>query len=160
MVELTPISQTGIEKLKQELEDLEKELVEVKKRVAEAREQGDLKENGEYIYGRQQQGFIEGRMGEIRGRINFSEVIDCTKANTEVASFGTIVTIKDINTKDKDTFQLLGPFDADIEDDSISIKSPVGEAIIGMKVGDTASVEIPRGLYEFKLVKVEATDIP
>ena len=160
MVELTPISQTGLDKLKNELVDLEKELVEVKKRVAEAREQGDLKENGEYIYGRQQQGFIEGRMGEIRGKINFSQPTDCTLAKTDVASFGTIVTIKDINTKMKDTFQLLGPYDADIDDDSISIKSPVGEAILGMKVGDTASVEIPRGLYEFKLVKIEPSEIP
>jgi transcription elongation factor GreA len=160
MVELVPISQTGYNKLKTELKELEKELVEVKKRVAEAREQGDLKENGEYIYGRERQGFIEGRMGEIRGRINHSEVVDCTKVSTDTAGFGIIVTIKDVKTKEKDTFQLLGPFDANIEDDTISIHSPVGEAILGMKIGEKKSVEIPRGLYEFELVDIELSDIP
>lgn len=160
MVELEKISQTGREKLDKELEELGKELIEVKKRVAEAREQGDLKENGEYIYGREQQGFIEGRMGEIRGKINHSQVVDCTKVTCETVEFGTIVTLKDINTKVKDTFQLLGPFDANIDDDSISVKSPVGEALLGMKVGDKSSVEIPRGLFEFEILKIEAPDNP
>ncbi|MHC5155615.1 MAG: GreA/GreB family elongation factor, partial [Planctomycetota bacterium] len=77
-----PISQTGYDALKAELEKLEKEAAELRERVAEAREQGDLKENAEYIYGRQNLGFVEGRMGEIRGKLNFSKPVDCTEVPT------------------------------------------------------------------------------
>ena len=122
MLNLVPISKTGYAQLKEELVELEEELLEVKERVATAREQGDLKENGEYIYGRQQQGFIEGRMGQLRGSINLSEVIDCTKVTTDKAIFGTVVTVLDLTTKEKETFQLLGPHDADIDEGSISIR--------------------------------------
>ena len=81
MLDLVPTSQTGFNKLKEELNQLEKELAEVRERVAEAREQGDLRENGEYVYGRQQLGFIEGSLGELRANINRSEKVDCTKTN-------------------------------------------------------------------------------
>ena len=159
MVELTPISTTGYNRLKAKLKELEKERVEVSKRVGEAREQGDLKENGEYIYGRQRLGFIDGSLGELRAQINRSEVIDCTAVPCDKAAFGNIVTLRDINTKETDTFQLLGPNDADIDDDSISILSPVGDAIIGLAAGDKGSVTIPKGEYEFELIDIAKSEI-
>lgn len=160
MLNLVPISKTGYAQLKEELVELEEELLEVKERVATAREQGDLKENGEYIYGRQQQGFIEGRMGQLRGSINLSEVIDCTKVTTDKAIFGTVVTVLDLTTKEKETFQLLGPHDADIDEGSISIHSPVGEALDGMQVGDTESVTVPKGEYHFELLEITKGNTP
>ncbi len=95
------ISQTGFNKLNEDLSRLEKERAEVSKRVAEAREQGDLKENGAYIYGRQQLGFIEGRLGELRGKINRSEIVDCTTVQCDRALFGTVVSLLDLNTQEK-----------------------------------------------------------
>src|SRR6056297_3183945 len=139
MYDLIPISTTGYNKLKEELSELEKERVEVKKRVGEAREQGDLKENGEYIYGRQRLGLIDGRLGEFKGKINYSEVVDCTKIDTSKAEFGTVVTLRDLTTDDEVTYQLLGPNDADFENGSISIHSPVGDAIYGLSVGEKNS---------------------
>ena len=103
MHDLVPTSQTGFNKLKEELSQLEKELAEVRVRVAEAREQGDLKENGAYIYGRQEQGFIEGRLGELRAQINKSEIVDCTKVQCDRVTFGTVVSLLDLNTQDKTT---------------------------------------------------------
>ncbi|MEN8128414.1 MAG: transcription elongation factor GreA, partial [Planctomycetota bacterium] len=94
MHEILPISQTGREKLEEELVELEKEAVKLRERVAEAREQGDLRENGEYIYGRQNLGFVEGRMGEIRGKLNYSKTVDCTEVPTDKAQFGTVVTLR------------------------------------------------------------------
>ena len=90
-----PISQTGHNKLKEELSELEKEADDLRIRVAEARDMGDLKENGEYIYGRQNLGFVEGRMGEIRGKINSSETVDCTKVLCDRVDFGAIVTLRE-----------------------------------------------------------------
>lgn len=159
MHDIMPISQTGHEALKAELEKLEKEAVEVRQRVAEAREQGDLKENGEYIYGRQTLGFIEGRLGEIRGRLNFSKVVDCTQVPCDKAGFGTVVKLKNLETNGTIVYQLLGPHDADLTDDSISILSPVGEALVDHTVGDQVSVMVPRGEVHFELVEIAKSDI-
>ncbi len=159
MLDLVPTSQTGFNKLKEELKQLEKELAEVRERVAEAREQGDLKENGAYIYGRERQGFIQGRLGELRGKINRSDIVDCTKVKCDRAVFGTVVSLLDLNTQEKETYQLLGPNDADIDTGSISILSPVGGAILGLSVGDKASITIPRGEYHFEVIDIAKSKI-
>lgn len=160
MVNLIQISKTGYEKLNTELVELEKERVEVSFRVGEARKMGDLKENGEYIYGRQRLGFVDGSLGELRAQINVSDVIDCTTVNCDKANFGTVVTLLDLNTKKKVTYQLLGPNDADIDEGSISINSPVGDAIYTLTVGEKASVNIPRGEFSFEVVEINLSEIP
>ena len=154
MLDLVPISQTGFKKLNEELSQLEKERAVVSKRVGEAREQGDLKENGAYIYGRQELGFIEGRLGELRAQINRSEIVDCTKVQCDLAVFGAVVSLLDLNTQKKVDYQLLGPNDADYDTGSISIHSPVGDAIWGLSVGDKASVTIPRGEFHFEVIDI------
>ena len=159
MRDLVLTSQTGYKKLNEELIELEKERVIVSKRVGEAREQGDLKENGEYIYGRQQLGFIDGRLGELRAQINRSEIVDCTKVPCTKAFFGTIVTLLDQDTQKKVTYQLLGPHDAEICEDGISILSPVGDAIVGLSVGDESSVTIPRGEFRFEVIDIAKSEI-
>ncbi|MCK4887828.1 MAG: transcription elongation factor GreA [Planctomycetes bacterium] len=159
MHNLVQISQTGFKNLKKELSKLEKERIEVAKRVGEARQQGDLRENGEYIYGRQQLGFIDGRLGELRTQINCSEIVDCTTVECDKAMFGTIVTLLDMDTQEKVTYQLLGPYDADIHDDGISIQSPVGDAIVGLSVGGKESVTIPRGEFNFEVVDIAKSQI-
>ncbi len=159
MRDLVQISQTGFHKLNEELSRLEKERAQVSKRVAEAREQGDLKENGAYIYGRQQLGLIDGRLGELRMSINQSEIIDCTTVQCDRALFGTVVTLLDLNTQEKVTYQLLGPNDADCDTESISIHSPVGNAILGLSAGDKASVTIPRGEYHFEVIDIAKSQI-
>jgi len=160
MLDPVPISKTGFQKLKEELAELEKELTEVRIAVAEAREQGDLKENGAYIYGRQRQGFIDGQIGELKTQINQSDIVDCTKVDTDRAEFGTIVHLLDLDTQEKVTYQLLGPADADIDEGSISIYSPVGDAIWGLKVGEKVSVKIPAGQRNFEVKEITKSDIP
>ncbi|MBW8035345.1 MAG: transcription elongation factor GreA [Planctomycetes bacterium] len=159
MRDLIQISKTGYEKLKEEYKELEKERVVVSKRVGVAREQGDLKENGEYIYGRQRLGFIDGSLGEMRGNINRSEVIDCRTVKTDQAVFGTVVTLQDLDKQEKVTYQLLGPNDADIDNDSISIYSPVGDAIYMLSVGEKGSVTIPSGEFRFEVISIAKSEI-
>jgi len=158
MHDIMPISQTGYDKLKEELSELEKEAVQVRQRVAEAREQGDLKENGEYIYGRQQLGFIEGRLAEIRGKLNFSKVVDCRQVSCDRADFGTTVTLRNLDNQQTVVYHLLGPYDADVVDNGISIKSPVGEALLGLTPGEKVEVNVPRGLIQFELIDVKTAD--
>ena len=159
MLDLVPISLTGFNKLVEEVNRLEKEAAETRKRVSQAREMGDLKENGEFIYGRQQLGFIEGRLGELRAKINHSDKIDCTKVKCDCAEFGTVVTLLDLNTKEKVTHQLLGPNDADFDTGSISIHSPVGQAIHGLSIGEKVSVKIPRGEFHFEVIDIAKSKI-
>ena len=159
MRDLVQISETGFKKLHEELSELEEERVVVSKRVGIAREAGDLKENGEYIYGRQQLGFIDGRLGELRAQINNSTVIDCTTVKCDQAVFGTVVTLLDQNTQEKVVYQLLGPNDADYDTGSISIHSPVGDAIHGLSVGEKASVTIPRGEFHFEVIDIGKSQI-
>jgi transcription elongation factor GreA len=159
MYDLVPISITGFNKLKEQLCQLEKEAAELRKRVSEAREQGDLSENGEFIYGRQQLGFLEGRMGELRTQINRSQKIDCTKVQCDRAVFGTIVTLLNLDTQEKLVYQLLGPNDADIDEGSISIHSPVGDAIHGLSKGDKAKVKNPRGELHFEVIDIAKSQI-
>jgi len=155
MIDPVLISRTGYSRLKEELDRLEKEeLPQVMQRVAEAREMGDLKENGEYIAGRELQGFIVGRMRELRGMLNRSDIVDCTKVECERAVFGTVVSLRDLDTGKTLTYQLLGPDEADIDTGSISIQSPIGEAILGHAVGDQVSVETPRGDRHFEVVGI------
>lgn len=161
MIDPVPISQTGYSRLKEELERLEKtELPAVMQRVAEAREMGDLKENGEYISGREQQGFIVGRIRELKGMLSRSDIVDCTKAETDHAAFGTIVTLMDLDRNQKVTYQLLGPDEADSDSGSISVQSPIGGAILGHSVGEKFSVTIPRGDRHFEVLDIKRSDVP
>jgi transcription elongation factor GreA len=146
---------TGFNKLMEELQQLEQEAAVLRKRVSDAREMGDLKENGEYIYGRQELGFLEGRLGELRTAINRSEKIDCTKVSCDKARFGTVVTLRDVNTDEKVTYQLLGPNDADTDTGSISILSPVGDAIHGLTIGEKGMVKKPKGEFHFEVVHID-----
>lgn len=155
MLEPVPISRTGYNKLKEELERLQKdELPDVMRVVAEARELGDLKENGEYIAGRERQGFLVGRIRELNARLSRSDIIDCTKVEPDQAAFGTVVTLLDLDASQKLTYQLLGPDEADSSAGSISIHAPIGRAILGSSVGDQVSVTTPRGDRHFEVVDI------
>jgi len=157
---LEPMSRTGYNRLMKELKRLETvELPEVRKAVAEAREEGDLKENGAYIYGRQRQGHIVGRIGELKGTLNNAEIIDCTKVDCEKAVFGTVVTLLDLDTNKKVIYQLLGPGDADYDTGSISIESPIGSAIVGHSIGEIISVTVPRGDLRLEVIDIARPEV-
>jgi len=160
MRKLEPMSRTGYNRLMKELTRLEtEELPEVMKAVAEAREEGDLKENGAYIYGRQRQGHIVGQIGELKGKLNRAEIIDCTTVDCERAVFGTVVSLLDLDTEEKITYQLLGPDDADFDTGSISIYSPVGSAIVGQSAGDKISVQLPRGERRLEIIDIARPEV-
>ncbi len=160
MVDPVPISRTGYNRLKEELDRLQKEeLPRVMRAVAEARELGDLRENGEYLAGREQQGFIVGRIRELNGMLSRSDIIDCTTVEPDEAAFGTVVSLLDLDTNQTVTYQLLGPDEADSSAGSISIHSPIGRAVLGRSVGDQVSVETPRGDRRFEVVDIARSAI-
>ena len=158
MVERIPMSKTGNQNLKEELSRLERvERPEVVKAIEVARGHGDLKENAEYHAAKERQGMIEGRILELKDKLSRAEIIDCLKVATNIAVFGTVVTLLDLDTDDEVSYQLLGPEEADVKKGSISVLSPLGRSILGKEVGDEVLAKTPGGTREFEVVEIGAS---
>ncbi|TBR37557.1 transcription elongation factor GreA [Marinomonas agarivorans] len=124
--------------------------------IAEAREHGDLKENAEYHAAREEQGFAEGRIKEIEGKLADSQVIDVKKLpKTGKVVFGTTVTLYNVNTEENVTYKIVGDDEADVKQQKISYASPIAKAIIGKEEGDEVVVKIPSGEAIYEIESVE-----
>jgi transcription elongation factor GreA len=157
MIERMPISRMGFDRLRKELENLERrERHDVIKAIEVAREHGDLKENAEYHAAKERQGHVEGRILELKDKLSRAEVLDCSEVNCSRAVFGTVVTMLDLDEDVEVTYQLLGPEESDVEKGVISIRSPLGRAILGKEIGDEAKVVTPGGIREFEIMNITA----
>ncbi len=150
----TPISPQGYKKLEKELDRLKKERPEIIQAIKEAREEGDLKENGGYEAARERQGMTEARISDIESRMMRMQIVELDGLESEKAIFGATVEIEDVDNGDRKTFTLLGPDEADYATGSISIHSPVGRALIGKEVGDEVTVDIPRGRVTYEILSI------
>ncbi len=145
----------GLQSLKDELDRLLKiERPKNIKAIAEARAHGDLSENAEYHAAKERQSFIEGRIQELQMKISMAEVIDTKKVNPNHVAFGAKVKVVDVDADEEYEFILVGPEEADIKQKKISITSPVGRALIGKKVGDTAIVKAPARTIEYEILEI------
>jgi transcription elongation factor GreA len=151
-----PLTARGAEQLRLELEDLKRvQRPRVIEAIAEARAHGDLKENAEYHAAREQQGFIEGRIKELEGKLSHAEIIDVTRLpkNGKVV-FGTTVDVLELDKEEEHTFMIIGDDEADIKQGKISISSPIARGLIGKSEGDVALVDAPGGKREFEILEV------
>ena len=124
--------------------------------IAEAREHGDLKENAEYHAAREEQGFIEGRIQDIEGKLGNSQVIDVTKLSTNgKVVFGTTVVLMELETEGEITYKIVGDDEADLKAGLISYGSPVAKAMIGKEEGDIVGVQAPGGVREYEILNVQ-----
>ena len=156
MSESYPITPKGHELLKAELKHLlTVKRPAVKNAIAEARAHGDLKENAEYHAAKEQQGFIEGRIQELNGKMAFINVIDPSKLSGSKVVFGATVTFVNLGTDEEICYQIVGDDEADIKESKISISSPVARALIGKSEGDEVVIPIPKGKIEVEILKVE-----
>jgi transcription elongation factor GreA len=151
-----PITQRGAEKLKAELHRLKTvDRYAVINAISEARAQGDLSENAEYEAAKDRQGFIEGRIQEIEGKLAAAQIID--PATVEAAGkvvFGATVQLEEEDSGEKVTYQIVGEDEADLKQGLINISSPIARALIGKEQGDTAEVQAPGGLKRYEIVGV------
>jgi transcription elongation factor GreA len=151
-----PMTVSGAQKLREELNRLKQiERPRIINAIAEARAHGDLKENAEYHAAREQQGFTEGRIAEIEAKLSVAQVIDVTKMeNTGRVIFGTTVELTNGAGK-KLTYQIVGEDEANINENKISVTSPVARALIGKFEGDNVHVTTPEGKTEYEIIKVD-----
>lgn len=151
-----PMTVAGEKALREELEHLKKvERPKIIKDIATAREHGDLKENAEYHAAREQQGFIEGRIQDIEGKLSNVQVIDVTTLpQTGKVIFGVTVKLIDIDTEEEKTYQIVGEDEADVPNGKISAGSPIARALIGKSEGDEVVVKVPNGEIEYEIEQV------
>ncbi len=151
-----PLTRRGAELLKTELHKLKTvERHAVIQAISEARAQGDLSENAEYEAAKDKQGFIEGRIKELEGKLAAAQVIDPSSldAGGKVV-FGATVDLEDEDSGAKVTYQIVGDDEADLKLGLISISSPIARALIGKEAGDVAEVQAPGGLRHWEIVDV------
>ncbi|MBW8722312.1 MAG: transcription elongation factor GreA [Polaromonas sp.] len=151
-----PITKRGAESLKAELHQLKTvDRPWVINSISEARAQGDLSENAEYDAAKDRQGFIEGRIQEIEGKLSAAQIIDPSEldAGGKVV-FGSTIELEDEDTGDKVTYQIVGEDEADIKLGRVNISSPIARALIGKDEGDTAEVQAPGGLKRYEIISV------
>ena len=121
--------------------------------IAEARAHGDLSENAEYHSAKEKQSFIEGRIKELEGVISLADVIDPTKLSGSI-KFGATVELVDEDTDEEKTYQIVGEYEADIENGRLNVKSPLARALIGKAEGDSIEVRTPGGDRGYEILKV------
>ena len=152
-----PMTIKGAELLRAELEELKNvKRPQITAAIAEARAHGDLKENAEYHAAREHQGFCEGRIQEIEGKLAQAQIIDITKMkNTGRVIFGSTVTVLNLDTDEEITYRIVGDDEADFKQNLISVNSPIARGLIGKEIDDTVSINTPGGEVEFDILKVE-----
>jgi transcription elongation factor GreA len=156
-VSKVPLTVTGAEMLKAELHNLKTvQRPAVIQAIAEARAHGDLSENAEYDAAKERQGFIEGRIKEIEGKISHAQIIDPKTLDADGrVVFGATVELEDLDSGDNVTYQIVGDDEADIKAGKISVSSPIARALIGKHAGDTVNVQAPGGVRQYEILDVQ-----
>ncbi|MFN3652699.1 MAG: transcription elongation factor GreA [Armatimonadota bacterium] len=144
----------GAEKLETELRELESKRTEVAGNIRTAKAYGDLSENFEYHEAKREQGFVEGRIIELKQIVPEMHVVRPEEVSTDKIGFGSVVTVRE-ETGDEWEFQVVGPLEADPMADRISYESPLGRAMIGRKVGETVEAEVPAGTVRYEIVSID-----
>ena len=151
-----PMTVRGEGLLREELQKLKSvDRPQVIEAIAEARAHGDLKENAEYHAAKEQQGFIEGRIKEIEGKLSHIQVIDVTTVDAKgKVVFGSTVELLDLQNDEETTYKIVGEDEADIGEGLISYTSPIARALIGQNEGDEVTFEAPAGDKHYEIIEV------
>jgi len=151
-----PMTVRGAEMLREELQRLKTaDRPRVIQAIAEARAHGDLKENAEYHAAKEQQGFIEGRIKEIEGKLSNTQIIDVTAIDAQGRIvFGSTVDLLDVETDQQSTYTIVGEDEANINEGLISFTSPIARAMIGKNEGDEISFSAPGGEKNYEVIEV------
>ena len=146
----------GYTKLQEELHNhVNKQRPEIISAIAEARGHGDLSENAEYQYAKEQQSLIESKISELESTIVQAEIIDISKLSGKEIKFGATVKIKDNETDEQSTYQIVGEYESDIENKKISINSPLARGLIGKTKDEIVEINSPKGISTYKVISIK-----
>ena len=151
-----PMTETGYKNLQSELKKLvNTERPAIIAEIAEARDYGDLSENAEYQYAKEQQNLIESKISELENTIMQAEVIDISKLSGKEVMFGATVKIKDNEADEQSTYQIVGEYESDIENKKISVNSPMSRGLIGKSKNDVVEINSPKGIKFYTVISVK-----
>lgn len=155
MSQTVPMTPEGYQRLQEELKHLIRvERPKVVQDIAEARSHGDLSENAEYEAAKERQGFIEGRIAELNGKMARAQVINTANINSEKVVFGATVKLFDVESEVESTYRIVGEDEADIKQGLISINSPVAKALIGHLAADEVHIKVPSGTRIYEIIDI------
>lgn len=155
-MEKVPMTEGSYQKLDEEIKLLKgPERQRIIKAIAEAREHGDLSENAEYHAAKEQQSHNEGRILELEDMLNRAEIIDITSLSGDSVKFGATVSLVDEDTDEEMTYQIVGDYEANVEEGRISISSPIARGLIGKETGDSVEVRTPGGSKFYEILDVK-----
>ncbi len=154
--ERIPMSREGYDKLKADLDRMQnQEMIEVTKRIAAARELGDLSENAEYHAAREDQGMLQARINALKDKLSRAYLVERnSNHNGDTVVFGARVVVKDLDLGEEETFELVGPGDEDYNQNKILTNSPIGQGLLGKKLGDVAEIQAPMGKIRFEILNI------
>ena len=151
-----PMTSSGYSKLQDELKILvNTERPKIIESIAEARSHGDLSENAEYQYAKEQQTLIEGKIIDLESAIANAEIIDVSKLSGNEVKFGATVKIQDQDSGETSTYQIVGEYESDVKNKKISVTSPIARALIGKKKQDLVEVNSPKGIKIYNIISVK-----
>jgi len=159
MSEIVPMTRKGYDKLKAELDHLEGvEMPAVSQRVADARSEGDLSENAEYHGARESQGMLQAKINLLRDKLNRSQIIDTSQVDRNQVSFGATIVVKDLDFGDEEVFILVGAGEEDYDVGKILFTSPLAQGLVGRKIGDKVTIDVPAGKVKFEILEIRFDD--
>ena len=151
-----PITREGYNRLRTELQRLEKkERPQVIQAIAEAREHGDISENAEFEAAKERQALVEGKINDLHLKLGQSEIVELSEGSVDRVTFGSTVDLEDLDTGEEVRYRLVGPYEADVAQGTISVTSPIGQALIGKKAGDDVRVKTPGGVKNLEILDID-----
>ena len=150
-----PITREGYDRLRAELQRLEqKERPKVIQSIAEARDHGDITENAEYEAAKEKQAMLEGKINDLHHKLSQCEIVEVAQGSDERVTFGSTVELEDLDTGEEVQYRLVGPYEADLAQGTISVTSPIGRALIGKETGDDVKVQTPGGMKNLEILNI------
>ena len=149
-----PMTPEGHAALKEELKQKKAEIHQLARAIGEAAEEGDLKENAEYHAAREKQGLVRAQVDDIEDKLARAEVIDTSSMTGDRVAFGAWVTLEDVDNGDEVTYRIVGSDEADLDQGTISVTSPMARALINREAGDEVRVKAPGGVRTYEIVEV------
>ncbi len=155
-----PTTRAGYDKKRAELDRLMGvDMIAITTRVATARDLGDLSENAEYHAAREDQGLLQAKINMLKDQLSRSYILDVENLPKGIVVFGSKVRVMDLDAEEEETYELIGPGQEDPDTNRILTTSPIGQGLIGNKIGDSVEIPVPRGVIRFKILEISLADV-
>ncbi len=155
MSDLVPMTRTGYDKLKAELEHMDTvEMPKIAQRIAAARSEGDLSENAEYHGARESQGMLQAKINLLRDKLARASIVDTSRLPKDEVTFSSTVVVKDLDFGDEEIFTLVGAGEEDYDSGKILVTSPLAQGLMGKKIGDRVEIPVPAGTMKFEIKQI------